>query len=289
MAITKQILETGIDKLLKLIQSSGKISVAEAAKELEVGKKVIMGWAESFEEEGLISFEHRFLNTFLTLRDMTKKEVEVKSKELNGKKDIIIRKAQGTLYYFSKEKEKFKEVVKEFSKLKRIVYKNKSLKNELQEFKKYKQMKDDLDEEAKKARYNLTTLKIHREKFNSQVRKERENIKFLIKATREQKKKVIKNEKLKRDLIKYLGYINRKMKTVDIILNMDNNRKELRNELAELLRRTKALEISSQNGNSGKDMGDIEKKFGHINNKKVMLEEEHKRITKIPILEVFRN
>ena len=289
MAITNQILETGIDKLIKLVKSSGKISVEEAAKELEVSKKVIIGWAESFEKEGLMSFEHRFLNTFLTLRDMTKQEFEVKSKELNGKREIIIRKAQGTLYYFSKEKEKFKEVIKEFSKLKRLVYKNKSLKNELQEFKKYKQMKDNLDKETKKARDNLTTLKIHREKFNSRVRKERENIKFLIKATREQKKKIIKNEKLKRDLIKYLGYINRKMRTVDTILNINKNRNELRNELAELLRRTKILEISSQNGNSGMDMDDIEKRFGNINNKKVMLEEEHKKIIKIPMLEVFRN
>lgn len=247
-----------------------------------------MEWADSLEGEGMINIEHKLLNTFLTLREMTKEEVQVKVKELNGKKDAIVRKAQGTLCSLSKEKEKFKEIVNEFYKLKKLVYKNESLRNELGDFEKYKQMKDALDKEIKKANDNLTILKIYRENFNSRAQKERENIMLLIKTTREEKKKIIKNEKLKRDLIKYLDYVSKKMKTVDLVLSMDKNRDELTNELNELLRKTKALEISSQNGNSSKDINEIEKKFKNINNKKTLLEENNKEIAETPLINFFK-
>ena len=247
-----------------------------------------MEWADSLEGEGMINIEHKLLNTFLTLREMTKEEVQVKVKELNGKKDAIVRKAQGTLCSLSKEKEKFKEIVNEFYKLKKLVYKNESLRNELGDFEKYKQMKDALDKEIKKANDNLTLLKIYRENFNSRAQKERENIMLLIKTTREEKKKIIKNEKLKRDLIKYLDYVSKKMKTVDLVLSMDKNRDELTNELNELLRKTKALEISSQNGNSSKDINEIEKKFKNINNKKTLLEENNKEIAETPLINFFK-
>ena len=280
---TEQILETGIDKLVKLLKSAGKISVAEAAKELEVDKKVIMGWAIFLEEEGILAIEYKLLNSFLTLRDTTKEETEIKVKEFNGKKEVIILKAEGVLNHFAKEKGKFKEISDKFTKLKKIAYDNRSLKNEVEELEKLEQIKNGLDVSIKKSKDNFATLKNYAVKFNSQARKEKESIRLLIKQSKEQRKKLIKIGKLKRGLITHLNYVKKKMKMVNLIANMNESRSELENELSELVKKARLLQISQQNKDSTSNMADIEKQFKDINDKKILLEEEQKYIAEIPV------
>ena len=53
MALAKSIIETGVDKLVNLVNTSGRISSLDAAKELGVSSAVIMEWADFLEEEGL--------------------------------------------------------------------------------------------------------------------------------------------------------------------------------------------------------------------------------------------
>ena len=77
MIANDQILETGIDKLVNLVKSCGKISVAEAAKELEVNQKVIMEWASLLEEKDL---------------------------KLTSQRRTILRQAMGADGHFSAEK-----------------------------------------------------------------------------------------------------------------------------------------------------------------------------------------
>jgi hypothetical protein len=281
----EQIVETGIDKLVILVKSSGKMSVKEAAKELGVDKNVIMEWADSLESEGLISFEYKLLNTFLVLRDMTKKEVETNSKELNGKKEIIVRRARGILTNFSKEEEKFKERFDEFSSLRNITNKTKFVRKEIQEFENLKQIKIDLDNGVKDSKNNLAVLKDCMSKLNSKAKIKYGSLSTVQKSSLEELEKALaKIEESKKELVSYFNSINKKMEAMSIIAHMDNDRSKLKDELSKLVKKAESIQIHSENGNSAKDVTDIENKFGEINNKNALLSEGYQKLARMPAL-----
>ena len=142
------IIETGVDKLVKLIQQKQKISIPDAAKELGVSLTVIEEWADFLEEEGIISIEFKFTKPFLTIRGLTKKQIKEKSKEFSGKKENFIRKAEGTLTFLENEEKKLKDVKDKFDELKG------DFSTEIQE------MKKDISELE---RYNNIRLNLNKE------------------------------------------------------------------------------------------------------------------------------
>ena len=110
MVGTSSIIETGVDRLVRLVKERGKIAMQDAAKQLGLSKTVIEEWADFLEEEGIISLEHSLTKSYLIERKLTKKEVEVKAKEFSGKKDVFVRKAEVTTSFLEKEADKFKDV-----------------------------------------------------------------------------------------------------------------------------------------------------------------------------------
>ena len=119
MDVPTSIIETGVDKLVKLVKESGRVAVPDAAKMLNVSTTIIMEWADFLEEEGIISIEYKFTKPFLVERKLTKKEVEAKSKDFETKKDIFVRKAEITLGSLGRQAEEFKKVQDEFGALKK--------------------------------------------------------------------------------------------------------------------------------------------------------------------------
>ena len=59
------VIETGVDKLLKLIERKTKLTIEEAAKTLGVSTNVIQEWADFLEEEGIVSIEYTLTHTYL--------------------------------------------------------------------------------------------------------------------------------------------------------------------------------------------------------------------------------
>ena len=49
MEMTHSIIETGVDKLVNIINSRGRIASFDAAKELGVSNTVVMEWADFLE------------------------------------------------------------------------------------------------------------------------------------------------------------------------------------------------------------------------------------------------
>ncbi len=144
-------IETGVDKLVKLIKERSRISMDDAAKELGVSLTVIEEWADFIEEEGIISKEYKFTKAFLVDKKLTKVEVSKKEKEFTGKKEVFVRKAEGTLKFLEKEAEKLKSVKGEFDKLKKeFGFEIGSIKNEIKELERYQQLKASLDQETQK-------------------------------------------------------------------------------------------------------------------------------------------
>ncbi|MCH8875134.1 hypothetical protein IH824_20635 [candidate division KSB1 bacterium] len=103
MESTGFVIETGVDKLVKLINSKGKISSDDAAKELGVGNTIVMEWADFLEEEGIINVEYKFTKPFLVARKIGKKDVQEKAKAFVGKKEGFVRKAEVALGFLEKE------------------------------------------------------------------------------------------------------------------------------------------------------------------------------------------
>ena len=97
MNIENSVIETGVDKLVKIVKERGQVALADVAKELGVNSNVIQEWVDFLEEEGVISVEYRLTKPYLVDRKLTKKEVESKAKEFASKKEVFVRKAEVSL------------------------------------------------------------------------------------------------------------------------------------------------------------------------------------------------
>jgi len=119
MEVVSSIIETGVDKLVKLVKQSGRISVPDAAKILSVSSTIVMEWADFLEEESIINVEYKLTKPFLVDRKITKKEVEEKSKEFETKKDLFVRRSEMTLGLLERQAIELKNVKNEFNQLKK--------------------------------------------------------------------------------------------------------------------------------------------------------------------------
>jgi len=148
MGLTDSIIETGVDKLVKLVNEKGKVSSFDAAKELGVSNTVVMEWADFLEEEDIISIEYKFTKPFLVPRKLGKKELQEKAKEFSGKKDVFVRKAEVSLSFLDKEAAKLNSIKEEFDNIKKEAgFDLGNVKNELEELEKYEHLKIDMDKQ----------------------------------------------------------------------------------------------------------------------------------------------
>jgi len=178
MGLTNSVIETGVDKLVSLINAKGKIASYDAAKELGVSSTVVMEWADFLEEEGIINIEYKFTKPFLIARKLVKKDVQEKAKEFSGKKDIFVRKAEISLIFLDKEAEKLKQIKDEFDKIKEeLGFDMGSVKNELEELDKYEQLKIGMDKQIENQR---TSAMYKIEEMTRRVLRERKKYQYIL-------------------------------------------------------------------------------------------------------------
>jgi len=140
------VIETGVDKLLKLIERKTKLTIEEAAKTLGVSTNVIQEWADFLEEEGIVSIEYTLTHTYLVEKKMTRKEIETKAKDFKGKKDGFIRKVEGSIQAIENDTAGLDKVKKEFSELQIMVSSEiDKIKDKLSQLQKYEGLKKNLD------------------------------------------------------------------------------------------------------------------------------------------------
>ncbi|MFH0867872.1 MAG: hypothetical protein V1831_01035 [Candidatus Woesearchaeota archaeon] len=175
MGITHTVIETGVDKLVNLINKKGSIPSNDAALALGVSNTVIMEWADFLEEEGIISIEYKFTKPILVARKLGKKDTQERAKEFSGKKEIFVRKAEGSLSFIDSESKKLLKIKEDFEKIKKeLGFDLEGIRNEFEELKKYEQLKINLDkqvEEQKATALNklqAITKQLSREKLKYQ-------------------------------------------------------------------------------------------------------------------------
>jgi len=141
-------IETGVDKLVKLVESKKKISTNEAAKALGVSNAVIDEWSDFLEEEGIISIEYKLATTYLVERKLSKKEVVKKAKEFHGTKDAFVRKIETTIQGIDRDTSGLDSLKEEFTKLKDDIGDDLgNVKEELKELENYERLKKGIDKQ----------------------------------------------------------------------------------------------------------------------------------------------
>jgi len=158
-------IETGIDKLVGIVEKEKKIELSKAAKELGVPEEVVQEWADFLEEEGLLSITYKLSKTYLEERKLSKKEVEKKAKEYNSKKEAFTRKVDTTLKQLEKETAGFEEIKKQYYSLKEEIGDEiNQVKDEVQELRHYEDLKKSIDRDIlqQKVDYENSLGDIHK-------------------------------------------------------------------------------------------------------------------------------
>ncbi len=147
-AVQDSFIETGVDRLVKLVKEKEKMSVPDAAKQLGVSVSTIEEWVDFLEEEGIISLEYKFATPYIVIRKLSKDEIVTKAKDFQKKKDLFIRKAEDAVNVLENQeagldklKQKFESIKKEFGS------EFQDVQNKLKELENFEGLKAKLDKE----------------------------------------------------------------------------------------------------------------------------------------------
>jgi chromosome segregation ATPase len=144
------IIETGVDKLVKLVNEKKKISIEEAAKELSVPKVVVEDWASFLEVKGIIDLNYKFTTPYIVKKGVTKKDIEKKAKEFKEHKEGFSRKVGATLSVIENETAGLKDLKKSFETLaSEVEEKVKFVKKDLDKLNEYENLKRKADNQIK--------------------------------------------------------------------------------------------------------------------------------------------
>jgi chromosome segregation ATPase len=152
-------IETGVDKLVNLIEKKKRISVDDAAKELGVSSVIVQEWADFLEEERVISIEYSLSKVFLCEKKLTAKEIENKTKDYSDKKDAFIRKVETAIQTLDVETKSFERLKEEFLRLKEgLGGEMNKIHTQLNEIKQYENLKKNMEDEIQKQRSTYTKI-----------------------------------------------------------------------------------------------------------------------------------
>ncbi len=217
------VIETGVDKLVELINERKRISVDEAAKELGVSTMIVQEWADFLEEDGLISIEYSLSKVWLVERKLSEAELKKKEKEYVNKKDAFVRKVQTTLNQLEKDTDSFEKMRADFESLRKDLGKEVGVvKKEIEELKYFDDLKKNIDKDIQKQRADyekllhdsLFKIKSEERRFQdiiAQLDKER----LKLKSEKKEVSSLEENEKLLLDKISEMNdFINKIKKEI---------------------------------------------------------------------------
>lgn len=152
-------IETGVDRLISLIQRKRNIDLDKAANELGISESVIREWAEFLEEEGMISMDYGLSRITLSERKLSKKETESRVQDFHSKKDAFVRKVETTIKALERETEEFNLIKNEFSELqKNVGTEMQDVKKELDELRHYEDLKKNIDNDIRRQKQEYIQL-----------------------------------------------------------------------------------------------------------------------------------
>ena len=139
---------TGVDNLVQVVSQKKRISIAEAAKYLEVPRELIEEWADFLEEKGAVKIEYKFTTPYLVLAEATERQVSKNKKAFTTKKEAFLRQIDSTLGLIENHHSALERVRDEFDKINsELDSKIKAIRSELTELDRFDSLKKDLGSE----------------------------------------------------------------------------------------------------------------------------------------------
>ena len=150
MAGKKRVIETGVDKLVQLVQERKRLSVKDAAKDLGVSMASIEEWADFLEEAGLITIQTKFATLYLVEREMSSKDIVAKLREAKGEKEDFLRRIESSVNALDRDRDEVKLVSSEFSRIQSLLENNfETLKKKLEKLDDFRKSTSEIDVKEK--------------------------------------------------------------------------------------------------------------------------------------------
>lgn len=90
-------LKTSADQLMDLVRSKGKMTVAEAAKALNVSEKTVQSWVDFLVDEHILGVEYKFTTPYIYVHSeerLAKVRTDDKHYKLSDFKEIFLKYAR---------------------------------------------------------------------------------------------------------------------------------------------------------------------------------------------------
>lgn len=241
-------IETGVDKLVRLVAKEKKVELSRAAAQLGVSTAVVQEWAEFLEEEGIVGLQYSLSKTFIVEKALSKTEVEKKGKEYEDKKEAFIRKVDAALKQLEDETAGFEGLKREYDTVKsNIGDRIEAVKEEIAQLKHYEELKRTIDHDIlkQKSEYEKTL-----EDLRVRIAAEEKRYAKIVEEVGEEQKKLEREQtafngikKEEEDLARRLEALQEAMGSVHARLNAESqaiatheDRLSTLRELAEKLR-----------------------------------------------------
>lgn len=238
---------TGIDRLERLLQKRGKISLNEACSELGIAMDVIEDWAELLEKEHVVTLTYNLSHKYIELKEATEHDVVVSAKRVGAEKDAFTRKIESAINNLHHDTVGFTRLKKEYESIQKTIKDEvHEIKSQLMDLEQFDKLKSRLakDIEKQKVEYDKFTRKYEQEieAFDNKYKKIIDKLKSEHKIIVEAKKHVdsLKGEKDK--IEKIISSATTRLETVsktiekrlDIVTVAEKKITVLQKELIEL-------------------------------------------------------
>lgn len=157
-------IETGVDKLVKIVAKEKRIALVDAAKQLGVEQTVVQEWADFLEQEGLVELQYSLSKVFIVEKRLTTADIEKKGKEYDNKKEAFVRKVDATLRQIEQETADFETIKSQYYTLKgQIGDEIDAVKDEIEQLRHYEDIRKSIDHDIlkQKVEYQKTLEDIH--------------------------------------------------------------------------------------------------------------------------------
>ncbi len=281
-----------------------EVSLSFLEKQAEELRKIKSEFDKVKNELGLeldtVRNELNELEKYQKLKSDLKKQIEEQKDEAKTKIEELAKE-------ISREQKRYSELIADVQKEKEELSKEKEEARSIQESekilnKKLLELKGTVVSIEKRVSEEDTAIKnseLHIERLNNLIEdiKRRLNeeklsidLSPLLEKSKEQEKKVIElqdkiaekltqNRKNVKDVKKRVyDFFDKKLAIVNLVDKVNKDRDELEKSLVELIKKSKAFQLTAKSGDIGKQMVDLEKKFSEVDKKKNSFEEELKKL-----------
>ncbi|MBR9700863.1 hypothetical protein GOV11_03280 [Candidatus Woesearchaeota archaeon] len=171
-------IETGVDRLLRLIQAKQKISLSDAAKLMSLPVKLVQEWVDFLEDEGLISTEYSLTKSYLIAKKLSQKELNKKENEYEKKRDAFTRRVEVALNQIQDEDKVFEKLRGKYDGLRKTLGSNlTTVEKDIEELHHYEEMKRTFEQQAHQQK---TEYQQEVDKLNAQLEHEESRYKEIL-------------------------------------------------------------------------------------------------------------